>query len=174
MVFVKALGIALVIAGFGTWGLLGAKRIEKRVEQLKSLRLALGFLEKEITYNYTPLTRAMERTYRFSPKPVNYIFRDCSLLLKDKDGITAHEAWSEAVKKSVDYLDLKAEDLDLILSASSQLGMSDVYEQRKFFTFIQEELKVQEEKAIEEVKSGQKLWSYGGFILGAVIVLLLI
>ena len=49
----------------------------------------------------------------------------------------------------------------------SQLGMSDVYEQRKFFTFIQEELKGQEEKAIEEVKSGQKLWSYaGGFILG--------
>ncbi|NLB87687.1 MAG: hypothetical protein GX790_00425 [Syntrophomonadaceae bacterium] len=174
MVFFKALGVAFVMAGFGAWGLLGAKRIEKRVEQLKNLRLALGFLEKEITYNYTPLTRAMERTYMFSPKPVNYIFKDCSLMLKEKDGITAHEAWSKAVKNAAHYLELKSEDLELVLSASSQLGMSDVYEQRKFFTFIQEELKVQEEKAMEEVNSGQKLWSYGGFILGAVIVLLLI
>lgn len=174
MLFSKVLGIAFVIAGFGAWGLLGAKRLEKRVEQLKNLRLALGLLEKEITYNYTPLTRAMERTYRFSPKPVNYIFKDCSLLLKEKDGITAHEAWSKAVKNSSNYLELKSEDLELILTASNQLGMSDVYEQRKFFTFIQEELKVLEEKAIEEVNSGQKLWSYGGFILGAVIVLLLV
>ena len=174
MLLFKPIGIALVIAGFGAWGLLGARRIEKRVEELKNLRLALGFLEKEITYNYTPLTRAMERTSRFSPKPISYIFRECGLILQGKDGVTANEAWSQAVKMTAPHLQLKAEDIELILTASSQLGMSDVYEQRKFFTFIQEELKVQEEKAREEVKSGQKLWSYGGFILGTVVVILLV
>ena len=80
MVFVKALGIALVIAGFGTWHLLVPKRIEKRVEQIEESKIGFVVSEKEITYNYTPFTRAMERTYRFSPKPVNYIFRDCSSL----------------------------------------------------------------------------------------------
>ncbi len=67
-----------------------------------------------------------------------------------------------------------ADDIELILTAAGQLGASDVYEQRKFLTFIQEELKIQEEKAQEEVASGQKLWTYGGFILGAVIVILLV
>ncbi|HZK44502.1 MAG TPA: stage III sporulation protein AB [Syntrophomonadaceae bacterium] len=170
----KLIGIALVIGGFGLWGLLGAKRIEKRVKQLKNLRLAIGFLEKEITYNYTPLTHAMERTYNFSPKPINIIFNECASLLRDKDGITGDEAWSKAIRKSAHHLDLKPEDLDLILTASNQLGMSDVNEQRKFFVFIQQELKIQEDKAVEDVTSNQKLWSYGGFILGLIVVILII
>ncbi len=96
MVF-KLLGITLVISGFGAWGLLGAGRISKRVKELQNIRLALGFLEKEIAYNHTPLTRAMERTYKFSSKPINRIFKECAILLSAKDGVTANEAWSKAV-----------------------------------------------------------------------------
>jgi stage III sporulation protein AB len=52
--------------------------------------------------------------------------------------------------------------------------MSDAAEQKKVFNLLQEELRMQEEKAREELKSGRKLWAYGGFIMGAVVVLLLI
>lgn len=171
---VKSLGIALVIAGFGFWGLLGAKKMEKRVSQLKNLRLALGFLEKEMTYNHTPLSQAMDRTYKFSPPPINFIFRECSLYLQGKAGVTGGEALSQAIKKTSPNLELKKEDIELVLSASSQLGMSDIYEQQKLMIFLQEELKIQEEKAREEVNSSQKLWSYGGFILGTIVVILLV
>ena len=58
----KTIGIALIIGGFGGFGLGRARRFEKRVEELKNLRLALGFLEKEITCTYTPLSRALSRT----------------------------------------------------------------------------------------------------------------
>ncbi len=170
----KSLGVAFVIAGFGFWGLLAAKKMEKRLRQLKDLRLALGFLEKEITYNYTPLSLAMEKTYRFSPAPINLIFRECSLLLSNKTGITGVEAWGQALNNAEPYLELKAEDKELLLTASGQLGMSDIYEQGKFLTFLQEELKIQVQKATEEVNSGQKLWAYGGFIIGVTIVILLV
>ncbi|HZJ83928.1 MAG TPA: hypothetical protein VFD02_00110 [Syntrophomonadaceae bacterium] len=170
----KSMGIAFIIGGFGFWGLIGAKRMEKRVRQLKDLRLALGFLEKEITYNYTPLSLAMEKTYKLSPKPINLIFRECSLILKNKAGVTGVEAWGQAIDRARPNLELQPEDQELLLSASTQLGMSDIYEQRKFLTYLQEELKIQEEKAIEKVNSAQKLWTYGGFILGILVVILLV
>ncbi|QGT98951.1 hypothetical protein SYNTR_0358 [Candidatus Syntrophocurvum alkaliphilum] len=174
MFLIKTIGIALVIGGCGVFGLLGAKKIQNRVEEIKSLRLAIGFLEKEISYMHTPLSRALERTANFSPFPVNGLFKESSKALSNKEGVTAAEAWEKGLEKLYKNSDLKPEDIELLRSIALQIGMSDAFEQRKFFNLIQEELVIQEEKARAEVNSGQKLWTYGGFILGAMIVLLLI
>jgi stage III sporulation protein AB len=93
MLWLKTMGICLTIAGFGVWGLNGARRYSRRLAQLKDLRLALGFLEKEIIYMHTPLTRAMERTARFAQPP--YIspcrnFGQTGAMLKIKNG-TNHD-----------------------------------------------------------------------------------
>jgi stage III sporulation protein AB len=79
MVWLKTLGICLIIGGFGVWGLNGARRFSRRAAQLKDLRMALGFLEKEIIYMHTPLSRALERTARFAKPPVNTLFQVASL-----------------------------------------------------------------------------------------------
>jgi stage III sporulation protein AB len=170
----KTLGITLIIAGCGSWGLLGARRIDKRVAQIKDLRMALGFLEKEITYIHTPLSRALERTARFCGTPVSCLFTESSKGLEAREGITAGEAWMKGLQALKNNAELKAADLDILSTAALQLGMSDVGEQKKFFSLIQEELQIQEEKALQEVESGRKLWAYGGFIVGAMIVLLLL
>ena len=44
----KSIGIALIIGGFGVFGLNGARRFDRRVEELKDMRLALGFLERKL------------------------------------------------------------------------------------------------------------------------------
>ena len=49
--------------GLGVWGLNGARRFSRRAAQLKDLRMALGFLEKEIIYVCIPLVQGF-RTYR--------------------------------------------------------------------------------------------------------------
>jgi hypothetical protein len=61
---------------------------------------------------------------------------------------------------------LKTIDLELLKSLGPQLGVSDRFEQQKYFILIQEELKLLEETALAEAESGRKKWSYGGFILG--------
>ena len=172
--FFKTIGIALIIGGFGAFGLGGARRFERRVEELKNMRLALGFLEKEITCTYTPLSRALDRTAVFCEKPVSLLFQEGADLLQAGEGITAGEAWRKGLKQLARDSSLKDGDLQLLNSVAAQLGMSDAKEQKKVFNLLQEELRMQEEKARDELKSGHKLWAYGGFIMGTVVVLLLI
>lgn len=174
MWWIKLVGISMIIAGFGAWGLGRAGSYRRRAAQIRDLRLALGFMEKEIIYMHTPLTRALERTARFSQAPVNQLFKEASRHLQSKSGTTAAEAWLKGLEALAHASDLSKNELTLLESAAPQLGMSDAAEQSKFVRLLQEELKIIEEQAAQEVESGQKIWSYGGFILGAVVVLLLL
>jgi stage III sporulation protein AB len=70
--------------------------------------------------------------------------------------------------------DLNHDDITVLQSVSSQMGMSGADEQKKLFAMIQEHLNIQEDRARREAESGRKLRSYGGFILGATVVLLLL
>ncbi len=172
--FLKTVGAAFIIAGFGCWGLVGAKRMEKRVEQIKDARMAINFLEKEITYVYTPLSRALAKTARFCNLPVAYLFQESADKLRAREGVTAYEAWMSGIQKIEKASELKEADIELLAAIAPQLGLSEAEEQKKFFALIQEELRVQEKKALQEVESERKLFAYGGFIFGALIVLLLL
>lgn len=174
MLWLKTMGIVLVVSGFGSYGLMGARSIEKRVEQIRNVRLAMGFLEKEITYLHTPLPTALYRAAQSVPGPARRLFSNCSLSLQDRQGITITEAWMQSLEMLRYNSDLTDQDLQLLQSLSSQMGMSGAEEQKKLFGLIQEQLKIQEEKARCELESGRKIRSYGGFILGATVVLLLI
>lgn len=174
MWWLKSAGIVMVIASSGVWGLLGARKLKERVEELKNLRLALNFLEKEITYMHTPLSSALRKTAYFCEPPLSCFFLACLEKLDKKAGVTAAEAWMSGLKELRKISNLKEEDIELLKTASMQIGMSDTYEQRKFFSLLQEELKIMEEKAVKEAERSGKLWSYGGFIFGALLVLLFI
>lgn len=170
----KMLGVACIIAGFGSYGLLGARRMKNRVEELKLVRGSLGVLEKEISYLQTPLTKALQRTAQLTRPPVQLLFSESCRRLQDRQGTSIVEAWDQALYKLSAASDLAEEDLEILRAASSQLGSSGVEEQKKLFQLLQEQLKMQEENARSALESGRKLWGYGGFILGATVVLLLL
>lgn len=174
MLWLKTLGVVLVVAGFGSYGLMGAHSMDQRVEQIKNIRLAMRFLEKEIAYLHTPLPLAMARAAQCIPAPANQLFEDCSLTLQDRQGITINEAWSQSLEKMRKRSDLNNADITLLQAVSSQMGMSGADEQKKLFAMIQEQLNIQEDRARREAESGRKLRSYGGFILGAAVVILLL
>lgn len=174
MIWLKTLGMACVISGFGSYGLLGARRMKNRVEQIKNLRLSLAMLEKEITYLHTPLSIALQRTSRSAAAPVRVFFEESARRLQDRQGTSIAEAWEAALDKLSSASDLAEEDLQNLRAVSAQLGSSGIEEQKKLFLLLQEQLKIQEENARMSMESGRKLWSYGGFILGATIVLILI
>lgn len=170
----KTLGILLIISGFGAYGLAAAKQVRERVEQLRNMRMALGFLEKEITYMHTPLPRALSRTSQFTSAPLSIFFKESSTRLLNRQGVTASEAWDAGLLKLRKCSKLENEDIELLTAVSTQLGMTDAAEQRKFFSLIAEELKLQEDKARTDAQANSKIKAYGGFILGITVVLLLV
>lgn len=174
MIWLKTLGMALVISGFGSYGLLGARRLKNRVEQLKNLRMSLAMLEKEVTYLHTPLSIALYRTSRSTAAPVRIFFEESARRLQDRQGVSVGEAWESALDKLRSASDLAEDDLQNLRAVSAQLGSSGIEEQKKLFLLLQEQLKIQEENARAALDSGSRLWSYGGFILGATVVLILI
>lgn len=167
------MGTALVIGGLGIYGVSRASSSERRVAQLVNLRLSLNFMEKEITCTHTPLTRALLKTAAFTDWPVSCLYKEAAGKLQQKS-MTAGEAWNYGIDKLSSSSDLKNNDLELLKSAGPQLGMSDTLEQRKFLNLMQEELAVQIEKARREAEIAKRIWTYAGFIAGAMIVLLVI
>lgn len=170
----KAMGTILIIAGSGVWGLSGARRLSKRQEQLGELKMALAFLDKEIFYMHTSLSQAMQNTAAFTRRPVNVLFAAAAEELNRKKGITAEEAWLTGLKALQAEAQLQPQDIHLLATLASQLGVSSAHEQNKALTALGEEVALQELQAKRETDSNQKLWSYGGFIMGTAIVLLLI
>ncbi|MDD2510239.1 MAG: stage III sporulation protein AB [Syntrophomonas sp.] len=174
MLGLKIIGAASIITGFGCWGLSAARRMDKRVGQLQELRLALGFLEKEISCIYSPLSQALARTAYFCRPPVSCLFELSSSILQEKSGITAAEAWNAGIEGLRLHSELQKMEIGLLATASLQLGVSEASQQKKLLTLLQEELALLEQKAMREAEGGRKMWTYSGFILGAMVVLLLI
>jgi stage III sporulation protein AB len=169
----KMMGTVLVIGGLGFYGVSRASSSDRRVAQLNHLRLSLNFLAKEITCTNTPLTRALANTALFTEGPVGSLFRETADQLSQRD-MTAREAWNVGIKQLLHCSDLKKNDCDLLKSAGFQLGMSDTLEQGKFLNLLQEQIAVQIEKARLEAHTARRIWTYAGFLAGAMIVLLLI
>lgn len=163
----------MIIGGSGLWGLSGAKRLEKRQEQLAELKLALAFLEKEISHMHTNLPLALQKTAAFSTGPVNILFSAAATELLSKRGVTAQEAWLKGLAELQAAAQLQAADLQLLAAIAPQLGASNASEQHKALSLLGEELKLQQQKASSDRDANQKLWAYGGFILGTAIVLLI-
>ncbi|HCF49383.1 MAG TPA: hypothetical protein DER60_03820 [Syntrophomonas sp.] len=171
---IKAMGIIMIITACGVWGLSGAKRLEKRQEQLGELKAAIAFLEKEICFMHTNLSLAMQKTAEFTRWPANLVFAVAAEELGKKKGITAQEAWLKGLKTMQAQAQLQPKDIELMAALAALLGVSNAQEQHKALTALGEELLLQQQKAQREIDSNQKLWSYGGFIMGTAIVLLLI
>lgn len=171
--WLKLVGVVLIIGGCGAYGLFSANRLHKRIENIISVRLALGYLEKEINYLHSPLPIALSRSAQNVDEPARSFFNNVSKDLQNRAGITVTEAWQQNLNDLRAISELKNEELELLGILSAELGRSGVEEQLKMFAMIQEQLKLLEEKARQEEVAGRKLRVYGGFAFGATVVLML-
>lgn len=170
----KTLGIVLLVGACGSAGLFKAGQLTRRTRLLRDIRLDLEFLLKEIDYDRSPLVRALEKTARISTGPAAYLFSGTCQALRKEPGITAREAWAQGMNELSRFNLLTDEDLSILLTIGERLGVTDAEDQVRLLRIAAEELKTQEEKARELESSGKKIWSYGGFLAGLMVALLLL
>lgn len=172
--FSKIIGVSLVVSATGWIGLQKAAQLSRRTRAIRQMRMDLDFMEKEIAYARNPLEQALQRTAYVSSAPVKAIFEIASQALGEDLSITAREAWHQGVKNLRQHGVFTAEDLAIIELIGERMGTSDVADQIRMLRQAGAELKVQEEKSRQQEDSEKKLWSYGGFLVGLIISILMI
>ncbi len=171
-VFFKLLGIFLVIGAAGLAGVHIASYYSLRPRQLQALQVALQMLDTEIMYGATPLPAALKKIGQAAEPPVNTIFLTAGGLLGTPQGYTAAEAWRKSLLQEWKKTVLRKEDFAILRGFGEGLGISDREEQHKNITLASLHLRQEEEKARREQEKNERLWRYGGFLLGMSIVLL--
>ena len=105
---------------------------------------------------------------------VGTVFREAGDMLGTSSGLTAGEAWNLAVDQNIRRTAFTQEDRAILRSFGEALGSSDRAEQHKHITLTTYHLRQEEEKAERERQKNERIWKYGGFLVGIGIVLLLL
>ncbi len=170
----KLIGALLIVGACGYTGFAVAKKYRLRPKELRFLRSALQMLETEIAYGATPLPDAFELVAARCDKSVAALFALTKELLVGGDGITAGEAWNEALNRFQRKSALNSGDAAILRSLGVNLGISDREDQIKHLHLAQEQLRTEAAKAEDEAAKNVKLYNYLGFLGGLTIVLIFI
>jgi stage III sporulation protein AB len=164
----------LIICSAGLAGLRAASAYALRSRQLRTLQEALQLLDTEIMYGATPLPAALSKVAAAAGDAVGTVFREAGDMLGTSSGLTAGEAWNLAVDQNIRRTAFTQEDRAILRSFGEALGSSDRAEQHKHITLTTYHLRQEEEKAERERQKNERIWKYGGFLVGIGIVLLLL
>ncbi len=93
--------------------------------------------------------------------------------MSSSSGVTAALAWENALINYYPGTALKPQDLSILRSLGSSLGISDREDQVKHLHLTMEQIKTETTGAEEEAARNVKLWSYLGFLGGLMIVMVI-
>jgi stage III sporulation protein AB len=170
----RLLGAMLIIFSSGLAGLRVASAFSCRARQLRILQEALQLLDTEIMYATTPLPMALRRVAAAVGGALGDIFLEAAGLLGAGHGYTPGEAWSLALGRGLRHTALAPEDRAILQAFGEALGSSDRAEQHKHITLAAYHLRQEEEKAEGDRRKNERIWRYGGFLVGIGIVLILL
>ncbi|NPV52541.1 MAG: stage III sporulation protein AB [Firmicutes bacterium] len=170
---VKLLGVALVVLASWLTGNAIASNLQRRVQELRSLRRCFALLETEIAYTATPLPEAFLRIARGAPPQIGAIFAGVRELLVSSQGYTAGEAWEATLNRAYDFTALDREDREVLESLGRFLGASGRDDQVRHIRLVCEQLRDREARAVEEAEKGARMWRFLALGSGLIVVLLL-
>lgn len=173
-IMLRILGSILVILSTTILGFIYSDSFKKRVSQLNEFQRSINQLENEITYTHEPLPDTFKNISERSSFPINSIFKDISGSLLEGKYDNVYEAFNASFDKYRNQIDLKKDDINIIIDLSKSLGESDIEGQKKLFAMINENLKKQIAAAEESMKKNVKIYRYLGFGIGSVMVIILI
>ena len=129
-------------------------------------------LETEVVYSATHLPEALARVAGNCDR-LGEPFQPGSAEFAASTGITAANAWENALIHYYPGTALKPQDLSILRSLGSSLGRSDREDQVKHLHLAMEQIKSAMAGAEEEAARNVKLWSYLGFLGGLITVLVI-
>lgn len=169
----KLIGGLLVISATGVAGWRVARGYARRPVELRQFMAALQVLETEITYVATPLPDAFSRLAEQVDQPAAAFFRQVAGELRSSRGISARDAWNQALAEYFPWSALSRSDLGILRGLGNSIGLSDREDQGKHLRLAAEQLKMALAAAEDQAAKNVKLWNYLGLLGGLLVVLAL-
>lgn len=167
----KLLGAFLVIAACAAGGMLASKSLERRCRILRGLQEGLLALKREISFSNSRLSQAMAAA-AVSAGQSYELFQLTGEKLTEGQGISAGEAWQEALKEFAFDTVLEREELEVLQSFGVGLGLSDINDQINRLELCRQRLESIEKNAELQWQKLGKVWRNLGWSLGIVLALL--
>lgn len=171
---IKLLGSLMILGASTGIGFIYSDKFKKRTRQLIELQRCIYQLQNEIVYTHTTLPEAIESMASKSIYPLKQIFEEVSKLLFKNEVDTVYEAFCYVLDQKKGMLNLKPDDVSVLLDLAKTLGESDIEGQKKMFYITLESLK----KAIKDseilMNKNIKMYRYLGFSIGAMTVIILV
>lgn len=170
----KVIGCLIILGASTGIGFTYAEKFRKRTTQLNEIQRCIHQLENEIVYTHTPLPEAIRDVAKKSINPIQQIFKEVADLLFSNEVDNVYEAFSNVLVNQKENLNLKREDVNIILDLAKSLGESDINGQLRMFSLTLENLKKKIKDSESLMNKNVKMYRYLGFSLGAMLVVILI
>jgi stage III sporulation protein AB len=170
----KIAGSIIILTATGFLGYYLSADCKKRPVQLRELQSMLAMLENQICFLSDVLAEAFERVCRSTKSEVGVFFSTAAEKLKTSAGITAFEAWEQAVRDNIGKTALNGDDGEILISFGKMLGNSDTEGQIRNIRLAVSQLKLQEQAAEEKREKHEGMFRSLGILFGLALVIILI
>lgn len=167
----RVLGALLLMGGCTGVGQAQVRRLNRRVNTLRSISNALEIIERELEFRLPPTEELFVVAELRSEQPVSGFFRVCIEGLKQGHEPIA-EIWRRAVLEKLE--ELKKNEKECLFTLGTVLGRYDEEGQRQAIKKTREELAQALSSARNERHSQGKVYSVLGATAGALLVILLL
>jgi len=149
---------------------------ERRLKELEQVRSALRALVTEIDYGLRPLPSAWRQVASQVPGSVGALFAGAAERFGGSRGVTAGEAWIDALHclQGQGRLALSQPDVSILTDLGSVLGLSHRQDQLRHFLLADERLAGAISEARRQVESRGRLWRSLGLLSGILIAILMV
>lgn len=166
-------GLFIVLGCFGI-GKSYCGGLRGRYEDLRELLECIRILEGEIRYSNRPLTEIFEQIHRKRASTVSSFFENVATKMRQMEGKTLQEIWSQQIGFFEKKSHLQKEDLDNLENFGKTLGIMDVTMQMQQLELYTVRVKETIGEAKGQWKEKERLVPKLGLICGMVVVLILI
>ncbi len=172
--FLKMIGISLIMCTTFLGGGMAADKIKVQYEQLKYLQKLICRLRSEIRYAKSYLGEAFYQIGMAEKSPYREWLLGMSEQMEEKKGGRFLEIWEEQTKKNLHNSGLSKETLVRLMDFGGQLGGTDVEMQVKALELYQEEIELSMEEIREEMRTKMRLCHCLGIMSGIFVIILLL
>ena len=135
--------------------------------------MVMARLENEIIHYSTILSQALKNSASSIEGDWRGFFLEVANSLDEKKEISLQKIWDRSLRKQKSSPYITKAEYDIMERFGSQLGNSDRKSQEKYFFYVQEHLKIEENLARENRSKYSKMYCNLGILLGIGIAIIL-